>query len=159
MTTVFDVPAGQLVEALTTKLRGIDSVKAAEWTRFAKTGRHTEKSPANSDWWHRRVASVLRKVYVMGPIGTSRLAAEFGGAADRGSKPNRAVKGSGSATRMALQQLEKAGLVQNVRNRGRIVSSKGRSLVDDTAFELFQMAVKADPSLEKYRTGAKSEKK
>lgn len=159
MTTVFDVPAGQLVDMLTTKLMEIDSVKPADWTRFAKAGRHTEKAPVNPHWWHTRVASVLRKVYIMGPVGTSRLSAEFGGAADRGSKPNRAVKGSGSATRTALQQLERAGLVQNLRNRGRVVSSKGRSLVDDAAYEVFQSVVKTVPSMEKYRTGAKSEKK
>ncbi len=159
MTTAFDVPAGQLVDNLTEKLMGLDSVKAADWTKFAKTGRHTEKSPMDPDWWHRRVASVLRKVYIMGPVGTSRLSAEFGGAADRGSKPNKAVKGSGSATRMALQQLEKAGLVQQLKSRGRVVSGKGRSLVDDAAFEVFQAVVKVEPGMEKYGTGAKREKK
>ena len=159
MTTAYDVPAGQLVEALTRKLRETDSVKATDWTEFAKTGRHREKAPIEADWWHRRVASVLRKVYIMGPVGTSRLAAEFGGAADRGSKPNKAVKGSGSATRMALQQLEKAGLVQQQKSRGRVISGKGRSFVDDAAHEVFQSVVKVEPGLEKYGTKDKSEKK
>lgn len=159
MTTAFDVPAGQLVDTLTTKLRDMDSVKATEWTKYAKTGRHTEKAPTNPDWWHKRVASVLRKVYIQGPVGTSRLSAEFGGASDRGSRPNKAVKGSGSATRMALQQLERAGLIQQTKNRGRIVSSKGRSLVDDAAFEVFQSLVKSVPSMDKYRTAAKRDKK
>ncbi len=155
MTTAYDVPAGQLVSALTAKLMQLDSIKAADWTKFAKTGRHREKAPMDSEWWHKRVASVLRKVYILGPVGTSRLAAEYGGASDRGSKPNRAVKGSGSATRMALQQLEKAGLVQQQKSRGRVVSGKGRSLVDDTAFEVFQTVAKSEPSMEKYKSKAK----
>ena len=159
MTTAFDVPAGQLIDAMTRKLMDIDSVKATDWTKFAKTGRHNEKSPVNADWWHKRVASLLRKVYIMGPIGTSRLAAEFGGAADRGSKPNRAVKGSGSATRMAMQQLERAGLEQSLKSRGRVVSGKGRSLVDDAAHEVFQTVVKTEPLMEKYRTHGKRDKK
>lgn len=144
---------------LTKRLMEIDSVKAVDWTNYAKTGRHRQKAPMDPEWWQKRVASVLRKVYLMGPVGTSRLSAEFGGAADRGSRPNKAVKGSGSATRMALQQLERAGLITQQKNRGRIVSGKGRSFVDNAAFEVFKSYVKEEPSLEKYGTAAKSEKK
>jgi small subunit ribosomal protein S19e len=157
MTTAFDVPSGMLVNALAEKLKSIDAVKEEEWIQFVKTGRHREKAPAETGWWHRRVAAVLRKVYVLGPIGTSRLAAEFGGSADRGSEPNRAVKGSRSITRLALQQLEKAGLVQRQKNRGRVVTPEGRRLVDNTAHEIFLNLVKDMPELEKYRMKAESE--
>ena len=157
MTTAYDVPAGSLIEALTAKLKEIDAIKIEEWTHFVKTGRHREKAPAEPDWWHRRVASVLRKVYILGPIGTSRLSAEFGGPSDRGSKPNAAVKGSGSISRLALQQLEKAGFIQKQKNTGRVVSGKGRSFVDAAAHEVFQALAKANGELEKYGVKAESE--
>ncbi len=157
MTTAYDVPAGSLIEALTKKLKEVDAVRVEEWTRFVKTGRHREKAPAEGDWWHRRVAAVLRKVYLLGPIGTSRLSAEFGGPSDRGSKPNAAVKGSGSISRLALQQLEKAGLIQKQKNTGRVVSGKGRSFVDSAAHEVFQEMSKENGELEKYKTGTKAE--
>ncbi len=157
MTTAYDVPAGSLIEALTAKLKEIDAIKIEEWTHFVKTGRHREKAPAEPDWWHRRVASVLRKVYILGPIGTSRLSAEFGGPSDRGSKPNAAVKGSGSISRLALQQLEKAGFIQKQKNTGRVVSGKGRSFVDAAAHEVFQTLAKANGELEKYGVKAESE--
>ncbi len=156
MTTAYDVPAGSLIEALTAKLKAVDAIKAEEWTLFVKTGRHREKGPAEADWWHRRVAAVLRKVYILGPIGTSRLSAEFGGPSDRGSRPNAAVKGSGSISRMALQQLEKAGFVQKQKSTGRVVSAKGRGFVDAAAHEVFQGLVKTNGGLEKYGTGAKA---
>ncbi|MCL5254485.1 MAG: 30S ribosomal protein S19e [Candidatus Thermoplasmatota archaeon] len=157
MTTGYDVPARDLIDALTAKLRNIDSIKVEDWTQFVKTGRHREKAPAETDWWHRRVAAVLRKVYMLGPIGTSRLAAEFGGSSDRGSKPNAAVKGSGSITRLSLQQLEKAGLIQRQKNQGRVVTARGRSLIDDTAHEVLQELLKANPEMEKYRLKVKAE--
>ena len=69
---------------------------------------------------------------------------------DRGSKPNRAKKGSGSIVRESLQQLEKAGLVQSVKGEGRIVSAKGRSLLDNAAHEVRKTVQETIPALAKY---------
>ncbi|HEX2021720.1 MAG TPA: 30S ribosomal protein S19e [Candidatus Thermoplasmatota archaeon] len=148
MTTVYDVPAEPLIRKAAEKLKGEKAVQPPAWAPFVTTGIHAEKPPVESDWWHVRAAAVLRKVYVMGPIGTERLRAEFGGSRDRGAKPNRAKKGSGSVVRESLQQLEKAGLVQAVKGEGRVVSAKGRSLLDNTAHEVRQGLEVA--GLEKY---------
>ena len=142
MVTVYDVPADKLIEKLAAKLRAIETVKPPEWAEFAKTGRHTEKAPVQDDWWQTRAASVLRKVAIKGPIGTSRLAAEYGGFADRGSKPNKAVKGSRSVARKCLMQLEAGGLVAKDKNNGRIVTPKGQALLDAAAKEASQGAAK-----------------
>ncbi|MEM3851707.1 MAG: 30S ribosomal protein S19e [Methanomassiliicoccales archaeon] len=157
MTTAYDVPASELVEALAERLKKIEAIREEDWLSFVKTGRHREKAPASPGWWHRRVASVLRKVYILGPVGTSRLAAEFGGSADRGSKPNKAVSGSGSITRLALQQLEMAKLVTRQKNKGRIVTSEGRKFVDNTAHEIFLQLMQSNPELGKYRLKVESE--
>ncbi|MCD6331583.1 MAG: 30S ribosomal protein S19e, partial [Thermoplasmata archaeon] len=97
---------------------------------------HKERPPEDPDWWYIRVASVLRKVYMRGPIGVSRLRALYGGRRDRGVKPYKHVKGSGSIARKALQQLEALGLVEKVEGKGRKITSKGQSLVDNTAHEV-----------------------
>lgn len=136
MVTVYDVPPEKLIENVALKLKDYGSVNPPEWAEFAKTGVHTEKAPIQKDWWYTRAASVLRKVYVKGPIGTSKLAAEYGGFVDRGSRPNKAVKGSRSIIRKSLMQLESAGLVAKNKNNGRIVTPKGQAMLDAAAKEV-----------------------
>lgn len=150
MTTVYDVPAEALILQTATELKKDKAIVAPEWAPFAKTGRHREKTPDQEDWWHIRCAAILRKVYTKGPLGSERLAAEFGGARDRGVKPNRATAGSGSVARKGLQQLEAAGLLTNVKGRGRTVSPKGQSLLDNAAHVVKQDLVKVMPGLKKY---------
>ena len=142
MVTVYDVPAEKLIAKTASKLREIDNIKPPEWAEFVKTGRHTEKAPVQTDWWYTRAASILRKVYIKGPIGTSRLAEEYGGFADRGSRPNKAVKGSRNIARKCIMQLEVAGLVAKSKNKGRIVTSKGQRLLDGMAKEIADSAKK-----------------
>ena len=136
MVTVYDVPSEKLIENVARKLKDSGAVNPPEWAEFAKTGVHTEKAPMQPDWWYTRAASVLRKVYVKGPIGTSKLAAEYGGSVDRGSRPNRAVKGSRSVIRKSLMQLESSGLVAKNKNNGRMVTPKGQALLDNAAKEV-----------------------
>ncbi len=136
MVTVYDVPSEKLIANVAQKLKDSGAVNPPEWAEFAKTGVQTEKAPIQADWWYTRAASVLRKVYVKGPIGTSKLAAEYGGFNDRGSKPNRAVKGSRSIIRRSLMQLESAGLVAKNKNNGRVVTPKGQALLDNAAKEV-----------------------
>jgi small subunit ribosomal protein S19e len=150
MTTVYDVPATPLIRAVAEKLKGEAAVRPPAWAPFATTGIHAEKPPVEGDWWHVRAAAVLRKVYVMGPVGTERLRSEFGGSRDRGAKPNRAKKGSGSVVRESLQQLEKAGFLSSVKGEGRIVSAKGRALLDNTAHEVRKSVEEKVPELAKY---------
>lgn len=150
MTTVYDVPATLLIDETTKELAKIDAIVAPEWAPFVKTGIHKEKPPVDENWWTTRVAAVLRKVYLEGPIGTERLRQHFGGFRDRGAKPNKAAKGSGSIARKALQQLEAAGLVQNVQAQGRIVTPKGRSMMDNASHAVKAEVAKSIPSISKY---------
>ncbi|MDD1770850.1 MAG: 30S ribosomal protein S19e [Methanomassiliicoccales archaeon] len=136
MVTAYDVPAEKLIAMTSAKLREIDTIKPPEWAEFVRTGRHTEKAPVQKDWWYTRAASILRKVYMLGPIGTSRLAEEYGGFADRGSKPNRAVKGSRNIARKAIMQLEASGLVAKSKNKGRVITAKGQKMLDGLAMEI-----------------------
>jgi small subunit ribosomal protein S19e len=149
--TPYDVPPSILIERLARYLREeVDEVVPPAWASSVKTGSHTQRPPQNPDWWFTRCASLLRKIYVKGPIGIERLRSEYGGRIDRGVKPEHAGKGGGAIIRKALQQLQVAGLVGPLRNRGRVVTSEGRRLLDRLSTEIKKNLEKTQPELGKY---------
>lgn len=133
MSTVYDVPADQLIPRIAEELKKAKEVTPPEWTHYVKTGAHKEKPPTNPDWWYIRCASILRRLYVKGPSGVARLRTAYGGRKRRGVRPNHFRKGSGHIIRTALQQLEQAGLVEHDKGTGRQLSNKGRSFLDKLA--------------------------
>ena len=138
MVTVYDVPAEKLILKVSEKLKENDKIVPPEWAEFAKTGIHTERAPVQQDWWYTRAASIMRKLYVKGPMGTSKLAGEYGGFNDRGCKPNKAVKGSRNTVRKCLIQLQDAGLLEATQDKqGRKISPAGQKLLDNSAKEVF----------------------
>jgi small subunit ribosomal protein S19e len=152
LTTPHDVPASKFINRLAKYLReNIDAVQPLPWATFAKTGMHVEKQPQDPNWWYTRSASILRKVYIYGPIGLEKLRAEYGGKKNRGSKPDRVKKAGGNGIRKTLQQLEAAGLIQITRPKGRIMTPKGRKLLQEVAGDLSKEIVKAVPELKKYQ--------
>ena len=152
MTNPHDVPAQQFIGRLAKYLReNVDEVQPLPWATFAKTGMHVEKQPQDPDWWYTRSASVLRKVYIHGPIGLENLRADYGGRKNRGSKRDRVVKAGGSGIRKALQQLETAGLIAISKPKGRVMTPKGRKLLQEVAGDLSKEIVKTIPELKKYQ--------
>ncbi|UCD14475.1 MAG: 30S ribosomal protein S19e [Thermoplasmatales archaeon] len=150
MTTAYDVPAKDLIDALTKKLQKEKDIVPPEWSDYVRTSISRENPPEKKDWWYRRCASILRKIYINNGIGTERLRSEYGGKQDRGSKPYKARSGSGSIIRNALHQLEKAGFVTKLRGKGRVLTSKGRSFLDNTAYEVTKNLKDYYPDLKKY---------
>lgn len=150
MTTPFDVPAKEFIDVVAKKLQKDKSVSIPEQNKYVRTGVHKESTPENNDWWFIRCASILRKVYIKDKIGVEQLKAEYGGKRDRGSKPYKARSGSGTIARRALQQLEKAGYVSVIRGRGRVITPKGRTFMDNTANEVKNKISSNYPGLEKY---------
>ena len=136
MPTIYDVDPTELINETANELKSL--IKQPEWTFFVKTGVHKERSPVNKDWWFTRCASILRKVYLYGPIGTPKLRTFYGGIKNRGMKPERYYKGSGSIIRKALQELENAELIKKseTAKKGRIVSAKGQSFMDKIATKI-----------------------
>ncbi|MDH7516751.1 MAG: 30S ribosomal protein S19e [Candidatus Thermoplasmatota archaeon] len=150
MTTVYDVPAKDLIDTVAKKLREEKTIVPPEGCSYWRTGVDKEKPPENRDWWYTRCASVLRKLYITDAIGVERLRAEYGGNRDRRTKPNRVRKASGAIVRRALQQLEQAGYVTKVRGKGRVLTPKGRSFLDKTSYEVLQNIQENYPGLKKY---------
>ncbi len=134
--SIKDVHPQNLTRELTEKLKELEEVEPPEWSEYVKTGPHKERPPSQPDWWYRRSASVLRKVYENGPIGVSRLRSMYGGRIDRGSAPEKAMKGSGKIIRTILQQLGEANLVEKIKGKGRSISSEGMSLLTQVSNEI-----------------------
>lgn len=136
MTTVFDIDPAKLINNTADELKKDTNFKPPEWADFVKTGAHKERPPADPEWWFKRTASVLRTVYVHGPVGVQRLRTKYGGSKNRGSKPSKSYKGSGNIIRKALQQLEKSGYVRRIltsKKKGREVTAKGQAFLDKIA--------------------------
>lgn len=146
MTTVFDVPANLLIDQLAKEFNDYnDKIIPPEWANLVKTGVHKERKPENTNWWYLRCASILRRIYIDGPVGVNSLRTFYGGKKDRGVTPETFKKGSGAIVRGALHQLEDAGYVQKV-DAGRIVTPQGKSFLDKTS----GLLIKDIPELEKY---------
>ena len=150
MTSAYVVPAKELISALTKKLQNEPTITPPDWSKFVRTGVSKENPPETKDWWHVRCASILRKLYINKNMGVERLRAEYGGKRNRGSKPNKALAGSGAIVRHALQQLETAGYVTKMKGRGRMLSPKGIKFLDNTSYEVKKSLLEIYPELKKY---------
>ena len=145
MTTVFDVPADLLIKKVAEELKNNDKIESPAWSDFVRTGVHKERKPEDNDWWYTRTASIIRRVYIDGPVGVESLRTFYGGKKDRGVRPEKFKKGSGAIIRNALHQLEDAGYVEKVEG-GRVVTPSGRSFLDKISGEI----IKDIPELAKY---------
>ncbi len=130
MPTVFDVRPADLIEKLSEYLqKHVEEVKPPEWAIYVKLSSHNIRPPQDKNWWYVRAASLLRKIYIHGPIGVERLRKMYGGRRRNRTRPEHSRKAAGGIIRKILIQLEAAGLVEKT-PKGRVLTPKGRSLLD-----------------------------
>lgn len=149
MAKVFDVPANDLISRLSDQLKKDKKISPPEWASYVKTGPHVEKIPQNRDWWYTRCASLVRKVYLHGPIGISDLKSYYGGRKRIGYNLDHHKDAGGAIIRNALQQLEASGYIEK-RTKGRTISNEGMKRVDRLATEIFKEISKLNSNLERY---------
>ncbi len=136
MVSVKEVPADKLIERLTNYIKeNVPEVQPPEWSRYVKTGMSRQRPPDDPDWWYVRAASILRKIYLYGPLSIGDLRRMYGGRKDRGVKPEHTYPAGGAIIRNILHQLEAAGLLEKTK-KGRVLTSKGRSLLDKLSAEI-----------------------
>jgi len=151
VTTAYDVPAEVLISRLSGYIKeNIKEVSPPEWAFHVKTGAHVERVPQKDDWWYLRTASLLRKLYMNSPVGVQRLRKEYGGRKRHGNFPAHHALAGGNIIRSSLQQLEKAGLVQRVDKKGRVLSNKGKSLLDAMSTQIKKELERDHPELKNY---------
>ncbi len=139
---VSSVDAWKLIEKIANYLKENKVIEPPPWAMFVKTGVHKEHPPQNPDWWYIRAASIMRKLYLKGPIGVSRLRTIYGGKHRLGHHPPKFSKGSGAIIRKILQQLETAGLLEKADKKGRRLTRKGRELLEEAAKALMKAEAK-----------------
>jgi small subunit ribosomal protein S19e len=149
MAKAYDIPADDLIMKLAEQLKKDKKIESPSWAAFVKTGAHTEKIPQNKDWWYTRCASLLRKVYIHGPIGISDLKSEYGGRKQIGYNLSHHKDAGGAIIRKALQQLEVAGYIVK-KNKGRLVSEEGMKRIDRVATELYKEIIKTSQEMQRY---------
>ncbi len=149
MAKVYDVPADVLISRLANILKNED-IPAPSWTPFVKTGEHAERPPHERDWWHTRCASLLRKIYLQGPIGINELCKEYGGGKPSGYGAAHHRNAGGAIIRNAVQGLEKLGYVEKVEKKGRVISKQGMQKLDRLATEILKELSAENPQLKVY---------
>ncbi len=149
MAKIFDVPADNLISKLSEQLKKDKKINPPTWSNFVKTGTHAEKMPQNKDWWYTRCASLVRKVYLHGPIGISDLKSYYGGRKRIGYNLDHHKDAGGAIIRKALQQLESAGYIDK-KSKGRMISNEGMKRVDRLATEIFKEVCKENKNLDRY---------
>jgi len=130
--TIFSKDAQLFNIALAKALKDVKEISAPEWSFFVRTGVSKQRVPESPDFWYARSASILRQLYIHGVVGVEKLRTRYGSRKDRGVRPAKFKKSSGKIIRLILQQAEKAGLVEKVKDTqfGRRLTKKGRDFLD-----------------------------
>jgi len=149
MVTVHDVPSSKLISALAVQMKDVPGVEQPDWARFVKTGSHAERPPTNSEWWFTRAASLMRKLYLHGPVGLGDLERAYGGSKALKYYPKHHRDAGGSSIRRILKQLEQADLVTKT-PKGRVLSSKGRGMIDRVSKQVFATLSEENKALARY---------
>ncbi len=149
MAKVYDVPSDVLIGRLATILKNED-IPAPSWIPFVKTGAHADKPPQDREWWYARCASLMRKIYLNGPIGINELRNVYGGGRPSGYGAAHHKDASGAIIRNAIQGLEKLGYVEKIEKKGRVVSKQGMQKLDRLATEILKELIVENPRLKIY---------
>lgn len=134
MSNVYEVKSADLVKLAAQRLKEKKLPKPS-YIDYVKSGPSKERVPADKDFWYMRSASVLRQVYLNGPIGVSKLRTRYGGRKEHVVHRHHHMKAGGSIIRDAMIELEKLKLVQNTK-AGRVITPQGKSFLDKVANEL-----------------------
>ena len=150
MAKVYDVPPDELISKLTEILKTED-IPAPAWAVFVKTGAHADKPPQKSDWWYTRCASILRKIYLHGPLTVNDLRTIYGDGKRKmyyGARHHRDA--SGAIIRNAIHGLEKLGYLEKVEKKGSVVTRQGMQKLDKLSTEILNELIKITPKLKIY---------
>ena len=138
-----------LIKKLTEILKSED-INPPTWISFVKTGVHADKPPQKVDWWYTRCASILRKIYLNGPISIADMRSIYGGGKARGYGIASHRYAGGAIIRNAVHGLEKLGYVEKVEKKGRIVTKQGMKKLDNISTEILKELIQTTPKLKIY---------
>jgi small subunit ribosomal protein S19e len=137
--SVYDLNPQEYNLKLAEALKKMPEFKEPEWAKFVKSSPSKERPIEDFDFWHKRAASILRQIYKNKIVGVNRLRTKYGSKKNRGYKPERFVKAGGKIIRTILQQADKAGLTEPIREikgtrekrPGRKLTPKGKKFLEE----------------------------
>lgn len=132
-----DVSANDLIPRIAQKLKENFStlIVSPEWAELVKSSSGNERVPTEPNFYYKRCASILLTSYKRGTVGVQRLRRKYGGRTSHIVRRSHHRKAGGKIIRLALQQLEKTGLMQKEK-AGRKISANGKSLLDKIASKI-----------------------
>jgi small subunit ribosomal protein S19e len=133
MTTVYDVKASDLVNAAASRLK--DMIKKPEYLNYVKSGADKERPPLDRDFWYIRNASILRQIYINGPMGVSRLRTRYGGRKQHVIHAHHHRKAGGSIISDSFRELEGIKFIKKTKE-GRVITPVGRSFLDKISTDI-----------------------
>lgn len=139
MNPVYDLDTQEYNLKLAEALKKIPEFEKPEWVEFVKSGPAKERPIEDSNFWHKRSASILRQLYRRKVVGVNRFRTKYGSKKNRGYKPEEFRKAGGKIIRTILQQSDKAGFteimkqIRGVRERkpGRQLTEKGKKFLEE----------------------------
>ena len=150
MAKVYDVPADKLISKLTEVLK-TEEIPAPSWIMFVKSGAHADKPPQRSDWWHTRCTSILRKIYLHGPLSVNDLRTIYGdGRRNMYYGARHHKDASGAVIRNAIHGLEKLGYLEKVAKKGSVLTRQGMQKLDKLSTEILNELIQTRPKLKIY---------
>ena len=133
MADVRSIEPGKYNIILAQALKEYEEFQKPEWVNYVKSGTQKQRPIQDPDFWYKRAASILRQIYLNGIVGVNRLRTKYGSKKIRGAKPEMFVKASGKIIRTILQQAEKAGFLEQVkegRRFGRRLTKSGKNFLE-----------------------------
>jgi len=116
---------------LASALKSIPEFKEPEWAKFVKSSPSKERPIEDADFWYKRAASILRQIYKKRVVGVNRLRTKYGSKKNRGMKPERFVRAGGKIIRTILQQADKAGFTEMIKEtKGTKEKRPGRKMTE-----------------------------
>ncbi len=134
MANVLEVDASDFIKRASEKLKA-NGVQKPKYTEYVKSGAGKERVPSDPDFYFVRCASILRQVYLNGPIGVSALRTRYGNRKRHVVHRHHHYRAGGSVIKDAFDSLEKLGYVKKDA-KGRAITKQGRSFVDKISNEI-----------------------
>lgn len=128
----FEVPASELINAVADDLKNNLKVEQPKFALFVKTACSKDRVPMQSDWYYKRLASMLYRLLKEGTLGVGALRTYYGDKKNRGRRKHKFRRAGGKIIRYGLQQLEALGFVKKVQ-KGRALTPKGQQYLSKIA--------------------------
>ena len=136
MANIHEVDSERLINLAAKKLED-SGIKKPEYVKYVKSGYGRERIPSQKNFWYIRCASILRQIYMNGPLGVSKLRSKYSNKRNHLVRRHHTARAGGSIIKDAFDTLEKQGYLKKTR-KGREITPKGRSFLDSTANEIMK---------------------